>query len=241
MRLTCCADGFCPCLHRPTSVTCRVRLGTSSTAPITQEQQSGRLARPVHGDTHTWVFIPVEIAMWLGLASHLTTISNDPINDPRDAHDIPPASVFYSGGLDRVVVTVNIGRSRRERRFPFSLTRGDGSCRTRPVHYRERTSSISRGWPSGLGFRQRDRPRCGAAIRTPSAFLSGDVETARRINLGLLPLFDAQRALGGVSMSKSALELLGIPAGVPRLPQLPPTDEQRDALAMLLHRAGVIT
>ncbi len=72
------------------------------------------------------------------------------------------------------------------------------------------------------------------------AYLAGDVETARRINLGLLPLFDAQRALGGVSMSKAALELLGIPAGVPRLPQLPPTTEQRDALASLLHRAGVI-
>lgn len=73
------------------------------------------------------------------------------------------------------------------------------------------------------------------------AFLAGDNETARRINLGLLPLFDAQRALGGVSMSKAALELLGIPAGVPRLPQLPPTTEQRDALASLLHRAGVTT
>ncbi|MFN3339138.1 MAG: 4-hydroxy-tetrahydrodipicolinate synthase [Dietzia sp.] len=72
------------------------------------------------------------------------------------------------------------------------------------------------------------------------AFLAGDIETARQINLGLLPLFDAQRALGGVSMSKAALELLGIPAGVPRLPQLPPTTEQRDALASLLHRSGVI-
>ena len=72
------------------------------------------------------------------------------------------------------------------------------------------------------------------------AFLAGEVDTARQINLGLLPLFDAQRALGGVSMSKAALELLGIPAGVPRLPQLPPTTEQRDALASLLHRAGVI-
>ncbi|PAY24987.1 4-hydroxy-tetrahydrodipicolinate synthase [Dietzia natronolimnaea] len=71
------------------------------------------------------------------------------------------------------------------------------------------------------------------------AFLAGDIETARHINLGLLPLFDAQRALGGVSMSKAALELLGIPAGVPRLPQLPPTTEQQDALASLLHRAGV--
>ena len=29
-----------------------------------------------------------------------------------------------------------------------------------------------------------------------------------------------------------------VPVG-PRLPQLPPTDEQRDALAALLHRAGV--
>lgn len=73
------------------------------------------------------------------------------------------------------------------------------------------------------------------------AYLSGDIETARQINLGLLPLFDAQRALGGVSMSKAGLELLGIPAGVPRLPQLPPTDEQRDALAALLRRAGVTT
>lgn len=73
------------------------------------------------------------------------------------------------------------------------------------------------------------------------AFLDGHIETARDINLGLLPLFDAQRALGGVSMSKAALELLGIPAGVPRLPQLPPTTEQRDALASLLRRAGVTT
>ncbi|HMT48857.1 4-hydroxy-tetrahydrodipicolinate synthase [Dietzia sp. UBA5065] len=81
----------------------------------------------------------------------------------------------------------------------------------------------------------------GRLVELRNAFLSGDVETARRINLGLLPLFDAQRALGGVSMSKAALELLGIPAGVPRLPQLPPTTEQRDALASLLHRAGVIT
>ena len=77
--------------------------------------------------------------------------------------------------------------------------------------------------------------------RLHTAFTTGDHDTARRINAGLLPLFDAQRALGGVSMSKAALELLGIPAGAPRLPQLPPTTEQRDALAGLLHRAGVIS
>lgn len=78
-------------------------------------------------------------------------------------------------------------------------------------------------------------------VELRNAYLAGDFATASRINLGLLPLFDAQRALGGVSMSKAALELLGIPAGVPRLPQLPPTTEQRDALEALLHRAGVNT
>ena len=73
------------------------------------------------------------------------------------------------------------------------------------------------------------------------AVAAGDIVRARAVNAGLLPLLDAQRALGGVSMSKAALELIGIPAGAPRLPQLPPTTEQRDALASLLVRAGVIT
>ena len=74
-----------------------------------------------------------------------------------------------------------------------------------------------------------------------SGIAAGDIVRARAVNAGLLPLLDAQRALGGVSMSKAALELIGIPAGAPRLPQLPPTTEQRDALASLLVRAGVIT
>lgn len=73
------------------------------------------------------------------------------------------------------------------------------------------------------------------------AVAAGDVMRAQRINRSLLPLFDAQAHLGGVSMSKAALELLGIPAGPPRLPQLPPTDEQRGYLAQWLQRAGVNT
>lgn len=71
------------------------------------------------------------------------------------------------------------------------------------------------------------------------AVQANDLAAAQRINNSLLPLFDAQAHLGGVSMSKAALELLGIPAGVPRLPQLPPTEEQRRYLSDLLLRAGV--
>lgn len=71
------------------------------------------------------------------------------------------------------------------------------------------------------------------------AVQANDLATAQRINNSLLPLFDAQAHLGGVAMSKAALELLGIAAGVPRLPQLPPTEQQRQYLADWLRRAGV--
>ena len=64
-----------------------------------------------------------------------------------------------------------------------------------------------------------------------SAFNSGDVATARKINVTLGPLNDAQSRLGGVTMSKAGLRLLGIDAGDPRLPQMPATPVQIEELA----------
>ena len=92
------------------------------------------------------------------------------------------------------------------------------------------------GFVSVVGHIAADRLR---EMRT--AFLAGDIASAKEINQKLLPLFDAQLALGGVSMSKAALALLGIPAGAPRLPQLPPTNEQLEIIRSLLFRAGVTT
>ena len=74
-----------------------------------------------------------------------------------------------------------------------------------------------------------------------NAVQANDLAHAQQVNNSLLALFDAQAHLGGVSMSKAALELLGIPAGVPRLPQLPPTEQQREYLTQWLQRAGVTT
>lgn len=73
-----------------------------------------------------------------------------------------------------------------------------------------------------------------------SAFNSGDIATARKIQVALSPLGDAQNRLGGVTMSKEALRLLGIEAGNPRLPQVPATAEQVAALAADLHAASVL-
>ena len=56
-----------------------------------------------------------------------------------------------------------------------------------------------------------------------SAFASGDIATARKINVALAPLCNAMSRLGGVTMSKAGLRLQGIEVGDPRLPQVPAT------------------
>ncbi len=73
-----------------------------------------------------------------------------------------------------------------------------------------------------------------------SAFNSGDVATARKINVTLGPLSDAQTRLGGVTFAKEGLRLQGIEVGDPRLPQVPATPEQIEALAADMRAAAVL-
>jgi 4-hydroxy-tetrahydrodipicolinate synthase len=73
-----------------------------------------------------------------------------------------------------------------------------------------------------------------------SAFGSGDMATARKINVGLAPLCNAMVRLGGVTMSKAGLRLQGIDVGDPRLPQMAATPEQIDALAADMRAASVV-
>ncbi len=73
-----------------------------------------------------------------------------------------------------------------------------------------------------------------------SAFGSGDVTTARKINIGVAPLCNAMSRLGGVTMSKAGLRLQGIEVGDPRLPQVAATPEQVDALAADMRAASVL-
>ena len=73
-----------------------------------------------------------------------------------------------------------------------------------------------------------------------SAFTSGDIATARKINVTLAPLGDAQTRLGGVTMSKAGLGLLGFEVGDPRLPQIPATPDQIEALAADMRAAAVL-
>jgi 4-hydroxy-tetrahydrodipicolinate synthase len=80
----------------------------------------------------------------------------------------------------------------------------------------------------------------GALREMLSAFNSGDVATARKINAALGPLSDAQSRLGGVTLAKAGLRLQGIDVGEPRLPQLPPTEDQAQELAVDMRAAAVL-
>lgn len=73
-----------------------------------------------------------------------------------------------------------------------------------------------------------------------SAFMSGDVATARKCHVTLGALNDAQVRLGGVTMAKAGIRLKGIDAGEPRLPQMSATPEQVEALAADMRAAGVL-
>ena len=72
-----------------------------------------------------------------------------------------------------------------------------------------------------------------------TAFNSGDLATARKIAVTLAPLDSAQTRLGGVTMSKEGLRLLGFETGDPRLPQMPATPAQLDELAADMRAAAV--
>ncbi|KZS77937.1 4-hydroxy-tetrahydrodipicolinate synthase [Mycobacterium persicum] len=73
-----------------------------------------------------------------------------------------------------------------------------------------------------------------------SAFQSGDIATARKINVAVSPLCKAMSRLGGVTMAKAGLRMQGIDVGDPRLPQMPATPEQIDALAADMRAVSVL-
>jgi 4-hydroxy-tetrahydrodipicolinate synthase len=71
------------------------------------------------------------------------------------------------------------------------------------------------------------------------AYENGDTSTARTNHRGLLPVLRAFSRVGGVVFVKTALRMRGIDAGEPRLPIVPATPEQADAIAADLAQAGV--
>lgn len=73
-----------------------------------------------------------------------------------------------------------------------------------------------------------------------SAFQSGDVDTARKINVSIAPLRNAMGRTGGVTFVKAGLRLQGFDVGDPRLPLVPATSTQVEELAVDMRAAAVL-
>jgi 4-hydroxy-tetrahydrodipicolinate synthase len=69
---------------------------------------------------------------------------------------------------------------------------------------------------------------------------TGDVPAARKVHEGLSPLFNALFVTSNPIPLKAALEMVGRPAGPPRLPLVPATSEERDRVRKALEDAGLL-
>ena len=69
---------------------------------------------------------------------------------------------------------------------------------------------------------------------------TGDVPAARKIHETLSPLYNALFITSNPIPVKAALEMLGRPAGPPRLPLVPATAEETQRVRLALEEAGLI-
>lgn len=66
------------------------------------------------------------------------------------------------------------------------------------------------------------------------SYARGDIAASHAAYARIMRLFTETRRLGGISATKAALDLLGLPGGIPRPPRLPVTDAVRKEIATML-------
>jgi 4-hydroxy-tetrahydrodipicolinate synthase len=81
----------------------------------------------------------------------------------------------------------------------------------------------------------------GGRIRQMCDLLeSGDIPAARKIHEALTPLFNALFITSNPIPVKTALEMIGLPVGPPRLPLVPATSEERERIRKALVDAALL-
>jgi 4-hydroxy-tetrahydrodipicolinate synthase len=72
------------------------------------------------------------------------------------------------------------------------------------------------------------------------AYWAGDPETARRLNAELIGLYDAMSVTANPIPVKAAMELVGHPAGPPRLPLPEATPDEVARIREAMRSAGMV-
>jgi 4-hydroxy-tetrahydrodipicolinate synthase len=176
-----------------------------------------------------------------GLLAHFTAVA-DATDLPVLLYDIPPRSVvpIESATLRALASHPNIVGVKDAKADLHSA--GQIIAETGLVYY-SGDDALNLPWLAvgAVGFISVISHVAASQLRELlSAFGSGDVATARKINVALAPLCDAMSRLGGVTLSKAGLRLQGIDVGDPRLPQVAATPEQIEALAADMRAASVL-
>jgi len=176
-----------------------------------------------------------------GLLAHFTAIA-DAVSLPILLYDIPPRSVvpIEFDTIRALAAHPNIVGVKDAK---GDLHGGGDVIATTGLAYYSGDDSLNLPWLAmgATGFISVIGHLAPGQLRELlSAFQSGDIATARKINVSLSPLCDAMKRLGGVTMAKAGLRLQGLDVGDPRLPQVPATSAQVEALAADMRAAAVL-
>ncbi len=175
-----------------------------------------------------------------GLVAHFTTIA-DAVSLPVLLYDIPPRSVIPID-FDTIRTLAEHPNIVGVKDAKGDLHGAGDVIASTGLAYYSGDDPLNLPWLAmgAIGFISVISHLAAGQLREMlSAFESGDIATARKINVSLSPLCAAMKRLGGVTMVKAGLRLQGIDAGDPRLPQVPATAEQIDALAADMRAASV--
>ncbi|WP_092600131.1 4-hydroxy-tetrahydrodipicolinate synthase [Actinopolyspora xinjiangensis] len=176
-----------------------------------------------------------------GLYSHFTTVA-DATELPVMLYDIPPRSVvpIQTETLKRLAEHPRIKAVKDSKHDLFA---GSDVIANSDLAYYSGEDPLNLPWLSigAVGFVSVVGHVVGDRLRQMlDAHESGDVDTAREIHYGLLPVYRSMNFVGGVIFSKTALRLCGYETGQPRLPLPSATDEQVRIIASDLWDAGLV-
>lgn len=177
-----------------------------------------------------------------GLLAHFTAVA-DATDLPVMLYDIPPRSVVPIEHrtlleLSRHPNIVGVKDAKGDLNSAASLMTDTG------LQYLSGEDALNLPWlsigaagyVSVIGHLVPDRLR-----DMLDAVNKGDLVRARELNVSMIPLVNAMGRLGGVTMVKAALRILGLDVGDPRLPQVPATGPQIEALIADLRVAKVLS